>query len=98
MQAAQRGRGCVLLDMEDSGLDKATWQVLRSRPFRLVWVGETVSMLGDFSYQVAFPLLVLSLTRSPTTLASVLVATAVPRAACCCWWAGRSPTDSRRAR
>jgi MFS family permease len=52
---------------------------LRSRPFRYVWGGETLSMVGDASYQIVFIWLVLSISDSPAVLAAVLVATGIPR-------------------
>ncbi|WTW93025.1 MFS transporter [Streptomycetaceae bacterium NBC_01309] len=51
-----------------------------ARPaFRRVWAGESLSMLGDYSFEVAFLWLVLEHTGSTTLLAAVLVAQAVPR-------------------
>ncbi len=35
------------------------WQPLRSRDFRLMWAGQTISLMGDQCYFVAFPWLVL---------------------------------------
>ena len=56
-------------------------QPLRQRDFRAVWVGETVSMLGDQFYLVALPWLALALTGSSLALGLVLMAAAIPRAA-----------------
>jgi hypothetical protein len=56
-----------------------TREVFRSRPYRLVWTGESVSLLGDLSFEIAFAWTVLSITGSPAALAGVLVAAAVPR-------------------
>lgn len=47
--------------------------------FRRVWAGETLSMLGDYSFEVAFLWLVLQHTGSTALLAAVLVVQAVPR-------------------
>jgi MFS family permease len=49
------------------------------RNFRLLWVGETVSVVGDQFYFVALPWLVLQLNGSGLALGSVLMAAAVPR-------------------
>ncbi len=57
-----------------------SWGPWRSRPFRYVWVGESLSMVGDASYQIVFVWLVLSISRSPAVLAAVVVGTSVPRA------------------
>lgn len=46
--------------------------------FTIVWSGETLSMLGDFSYEVVFVWLVLHVTGSVRTLTAVLVVQAVP--------------------
>jgi len=56
-------------------------QPLRHGGFRMVWLGETVSMLGDQFYLVALPWLALSLTGSSLALGLVLMAAAIPRAA-----------------
>lgn len=56
-------------------------QPLRNRAFRIVWLGETVSMLGDQFYLVALPWLALALTGSSLALGLVLMAAAIPRAA-----------------
>jgi MFS family permease len=55
-------------------------QPLRHRDFRAVWLGETVSMLGDQFYLVALPWLTLALTGSSLALGLVLMSAAVPRA------------------
>jgi MFS family permease len=55
-------------------------RVFRQKRFTVVWSGETLSMLGDFSYQVVFVLLVLHVTGSVRALAAVLVLQAVPSA------------------
>ncbi len=55
------------------------WRLLAHGRFRTVWVGESVSMLGRFSFDIAFAWLVLSTTNSATTLAGVMIAAAVPR-------------------
>jgi MFS family permease len=55
-------------------------QPLRGRDFRMVWLGETVSMLGDQFYLIALPWLALELTGSSLALGLVLMAAAIPRA------------------
>ncbi len=47
---------------------------------RNLWLGTTVSLLGDQFYLVAMPWLVLQLTGSGLALGTVLMTTAVPRA------------------
>ena len=48
-------------------------------PFWRVWLGESVSGLGDAAFAVAFSWVVLSTTGSSTVLAATLVAGALPR-------------------
>ena len=50
------------------------------RDFRLLWIGEAVSALGDQFALVALPWLALILTGSPLALGTVLAVMAVPRA------------------
>lgn len=56
-------------------------QPLRQREFRAVWLGESVSMLGDQFYLVALPWVALALTGSSMALGLVLMSAAIPRAA-----------------
>jgi hypothetical protein len=56
------------------------WAPARIPSFRLLWLGQSFSLLGDgFSY-IAFSWITLSLTRSTLTLGYVLALQAVPRA------------------
>ncbi|MFI9000802.1 MFS transporter [Streptomyces sp. NPDC053541] len=52
---------------------------LRHRAFRAVWCGETLSMLGDHTFEVAFVWLVFQETGSAGALAAVLLVQTVPR-------------------
>jgi MFS family permease len=54
--------------------------VLKSRNFRLLWLGEAVSMLGDQFYMIALPWLVLRLTGDALAVGTVLAAAGIPRA------------------
>ncbi|MBO3457402.1 MFS transporter [Aetokthonos hydrillicola Thurmond2011] len=56
------------------------WQPLTVRDFRLLYIGESVSLLGDQFYLVALPWLTIQLTHSPISLGTVLMAAAIPRA------------------
>jgi hypothetical protein len=49
--------------------------------FRNLWIGVTISLLGDQFYLVALPWLVLQLTRSSVALGTILMTAAIPRAA-----------------
>jgi MFS family permease len=56
-------------------------QPLREHDFRLLWLGESVSSLGDQFQFVALAWLVLGLTGSGLALGGVLAAASIPRAA-----------------
>ncbi len=53
--------------------------LLRERPFRMLWIGQTISLLGDQCYLVALPWLVLQLTGSAVAMGTILMAAAIPR-------------------
>jgi hypothetical protein len=55
--------------------------VLKIRDFRLLFIGEGVSLLGDQFYFIALPWLVLELTSSTVVLGAVLALQGIPRAA-----------------
>ena len=46
--------------------------VLRIRNFRLLWIGEGISLLGDQFYLIALPWLVLSLTGNALAVGTVM--------------------------
>lgn len=48
--------------------------------FRLLWIGSSVSLLGDQFYFIALPWLALQLTGSGPVLGALLMAAAIPRA------------------
>ena len=54
-------------------------RALRSRPFALLWAGQTISALGDGAFYTAIAWQVILLTGSATAMGAVLVAQAVPR-------------------
>jgi MFS family permease len=56
-------------------------RMLAQRDFRLLWLGQSVSILGDQFYLVALPWLVLYLTGSALALGSVLFTATVARVA-----------------
>ena len=55
-------------------------EVLGNRDFRLLWIGEGISVLGDHFYMIALPWLVLQLTGDSLAMGTVLALSAVPRA------------------
>lgn len=52
---------------------------LRARNFRLLWLGHSVSLLGDQFYNVALPWLTLQVTGSSRSVGMVMVGATVPR-------------------
>lgn len=55
-------------------------RVLRQRNFRLLWIGQATSLLGDHFHFIAISWLVLQLTGDPLTLGTVLALGGIPRA------------------
>jgi MFS family permease len=53
---------------------------LRWRDFRLLWIGQGTSLLGDQFYLIALPWLVLQLTGDPLALGAILALAGIPRA------------------
>ncbi|GAB4534922.1 MAG: MFS transporter [Anaerolineae bacterium] len=60
--------------------DFALWQPLEIRNFRLLWLGESVSLLGDQFHFVALAWLTLQITGSGLALGTVMMAASIPRA------------------
>ncbi|MDJ0726780.1 MAG: MFS transporter [Prochloraceae cyanobacterium] len=56
------------------------WKPLTVRNFFLLFLGETISIVGDQFYLVGLPWLTLQLTNSGISLGTVLMAAAIPRA------------------
>ncbi|MET7685697.1 MFS transporter [Streptomyces sp. NPDC005423] len=56
------------------------WAPARHRPFQLLWLGQSLSLLGDGFSVVAFSWITLQLTGSTLALGYVLAFQAVPRA------------------
>lgn len=54
-------------------------RALRSEPFTLLWVGQTISALGDGAYNIALAWEVLLLTGSGTDMGFVLFVGSIPR-------------------
>lgn len=67
--------------MQAAGSSPAKRHPLAVTHFRNVWIGATISLLGDQFYLVALPWLVLQLTGSSLVLGTVLMVAAIPRAA-----------------
>jgi MFS family permease len=54
--------------------------VLKNYNFRLLWIGQGTSLLGDQFFMIAMPWLILKLTGDPLTLGIVLALIGIPRA------------------
>jgi MFS family permease len=54
--------------------------VLKNANFRLLWIGQATSLLGDQFYLIAMPWLVLKLTNDPMALGAALALAGIPRA------------------
>jgi len=54
--------------------------VLSNRNFRMLWIGEGISLLGDQFCLIALPWLVLSLTGDALAMGTVLATAGIPRA------------------
>ncbi|AZS90256.1 MFS transporter [Streptomyces griseoviridis] len=63
-----------------AGAGPRLWAPARHRSFRLLWTGQSLSLLGDGFSVVAFSWITLGLTGSTLTLGYVLAFQAVPRA------------------
>ncbi|MFB7504584.1 MFS transporter [Streptomyces broussonetiae] len=63
-----------------AGAGPRLWAPARHRPFRLLWLGQSLSLLGDGFSVVAFSWITLGLTGSTLALGYVLAFQAVPRA------------------
>ena len=76
--------GVTIETITDTGVLKrernAMLAVLRRRDFRLVFIGETISLLGDQFSLIALPWLVLKLTADPLAMGTVLALAGIPRA------------------
>jgi MFS family permease len=55
-------------------------RVLRNAAFCRLWIGSTISLLGDQFYLVALPWLIVGLTSSTVVLSTIFMTAAIPRA------------------
>ena len=55
-------------------------RLIGNRNFRLLWLGEAISLLGDQFYLIALPWLALQLTGDPLVMGGALAVGALPRA------------------
>jgi len=55
-------------------------KVLKNFNFRLLWIGQGTSLLGDQFFMIALPWLVLKLTNDPLALGTIMALIGIPRA------------------
>jgi len=68
------------LDQQSTVAKKSPANVWQIRNFRLLWIGESISLLGDQFHMIALPWLVLLLTGDALAVGTVLAAAGIPRA------------------
>jgi MFS family permease len=56
-------------------------RALKSRPYAMIWIGQSISGLGDGIFYIALAWQVLLMTHSGTAMGIVLVASSIPRLA-----------------
>lgn len=54
-------------------------RALKSRPYTMIWIGQTISSLGDGIFSIALAWQVLLMTHSGTAMGIVLLASMIPR-------------------
>lgn len=59
---------------------EAKRSIFANRNLRLLWAGESISLLGDQFYMVALPWLVLQMTGSALAVGTILAVAGIPRA------------------
>lgn len=68
-------------ELPENGQGNASFlSLFKQRDFRLLWIGEAISVIGDQFFMIALPWLVLQLTGDALAMGSVLALAAVPRA------------------
>lgn len=68
------------LDQKSGTTNTVPTNVLRIRNFRMLWIGEGISLLGDQFYMIALPWLVLTLTGNALAVGTVFATAGIPRA------------------
>src|SRR6266851_2085503 len=65
--------------MATSGKRLQFARALKSRPYAMIWIGQTISNLGDGIFNVALAWQILLMTHSGTAMGVVLIASMIPR-------------------
>lgn len=75
-----KGERFIMQEASTSQAASPAESPLKVHNFRLLWIGEGISVLGDNFYLIALPWLVLQLTGSALALGTVLALASIPRA------------------
>lgn len=67
------------LDQKSEMTKAVPTHVLRIRNFRMLWIGEGISLLGDQFYMIALPWLVLTLIGNTLAVGTVFATAGIPR-------------------
>ena len=70
----------TMIEQKRTTINASFSNVLQIRNFRLLWIGEAISLLGDQFYMIALPWLVLHLTGNALAVGTVLATAGIPRA------------------
>ncbi|HLO34250.1 MAG TPA: MFS transporter [Anaerolineales bacterium] len=70
----------ISIDQKPATTDIVRTHVFQIRNFRMLWIGEGISLLGDQFYMIALPWLVLSLTGNALAVGTVMAMAGIPRA------------------
>ena len=65
VEETKQGEGEPVLAEQTPAAPEKLPSLLRNRDYMLLWSGQVISSIGTQASQLAFPLLVLALTRSP---------------------------------
>jgi MFS family permease len=77
-EATQTNKGDIGKEVKRSVGRQPT--LLHNRGFKLLWIGEGISLIGDQFYMIALPWLVLQLTGDALAMSTVLALAGIPRA------------------
>jgi MFS family permease len=78
MEPIEKENKLEMLEGQESST--SVLSVFRLRNFRLLWIGQAISVIGDQFHLIALPWLVLQLTGDALAMGTVLALAAVPRA------------------
>jgi len=80
LRMAQQTQGMARSPVDAAPRQKVRILPLANRNFRLLWMGENVSLLGDQFYFISLPWLVFQMTGSALAFGAILMVAGIPRA------------------